>query len=70
VTDTHTTTIALLFWVIAHRYPAMSSWGSTQQTKAGCWDAYAQTGADYCTKDAVQMANVKNMIDAVVKGQV
>eukprot|EP00038_Savillea_parva_P030423 m.77729 g.77729 ORF g.77729 m.77729 type:complete len:366 (+) comp9158_c0_seq2:273-1370(+) len=51
-------------------YPAMSSWGNTTQTKAGCWDAYAQTGANYATKHGIQMANVKRMIDAVMAGDI
>mmetsp|Transcript_18064 Transcript_18064/g.53502 ORF Transcript_18064/g.53502 Transcript_18064/m.53502 type:complete len:365 (+) Transcript_18064:3-1097(+) len=51
-------------------YPAMSSWGTTTQTKAGCWDAYGQTGADYATQDGIQMGNVKRMIDAVSAGKI
>lgn len=51
-------------------YPAMSSWGSTHQTNAGCWDAYGQTGPDYATKRGVQMGNVKRMIDAVSAGKI
>jgi hypothetical protein len=49
-------------------YPTMSSWGTTQQTKAGCWDSYAKTGKKYATKSGIQMGNVKRMIDAVSSG--
>lgn len=45
----------------------MRSWGATGQEKAGCWDGYGQTGADYLYKSGVQMATVFRMIQHVAK---
>jgi len=47
-------------------YPQMGGYknGTTQQ-KAGCWDSYGDTGADYCLKKGVQMATVRRMINAI-----
>eukprot|EP00040_Diaphanoeca_grandis_P022539 m.121412 g.121412 ORF g.121412 m.121412 type:complete len:384 (-) comp28853_c0_seq3:376-1527(-) len=45
-------------------YPAMRVWGTTPQTKAGCWDGYAQTGPLYNTKQGLQMQTVRNIIKA------
>jgi len=43
-------------------YPAMSKWGKTGQSQAGCWDGYAQTGSDYGLKSGAQISVVHNMI--------
>ena len=46
-------------------FPRMADHGATHQTLMGCWDAYAQTGADYALKSGAQMAAVRQMIRAV-----
>ena len=46
-------------------YPAMRSWGETGQSKGGCWDGYAQTGADYGLQSGAQISVVINLIRQV-----
>ena len=46
-------------------YPAIRAWGGTAQSKAGCWDGYAQTGADYALQSGGQMQAVRRMIREV-----
>ena len=43
----------------------MRQWGTTHQTQSGCWDAYAQTGADYALQSGGQMAAVRRMLKAL-----
>ena len=43
-------------------YPAMRKWGTTYETKIGCWDGYGQTGDDYALQSGGQMATVRRMI--------
>jgi len=38
---------------------------ATREQKLGCWDGYGQTGANYDTKNAVQMQAVRKMIEAL-----
>jgi hypothetical protein len=49
-------------------YPVMTSWGTTGQTKEGCWDGYGQTGLDYTLKSGAQIQVVYNMIKAALSG--
>eukprot|EP00756_Hemistasia_phaeocysticola_P052005 Hpha_TRINITY_DN27193_c0_g1::TRINITY_DN27193_c0_g1_i1::g.29410::m.29410 len=37
----------------------------TQEEKQGCWDGYAQTGANYDTKNGVQMKAIASMIETL-----
>ena len=46
-------------------YPRIQPWGTTVQQQSGCWDAYAQTGANYAWRDGVQMQGVRNMVRVV-----
>lgn len=46
-------------------FPRMQPHGYAKETQSGCWDAYAQSGADYAAKSGVQMAAVRAMIAAV-----
>ena len=46
-------------------FPRMAEYGTTTQTKWGCWDGYGQTGADYALKSGAQMVAVREMIRAV-----
>ena len=46
-------------------YPAMSQWGSTGQSRGGCWDGYAQTGSDYGLQSGAQVSVVRNLIKIV-----
>eukprot|EP00040_Diaphanoeca_grandis_P026118 m.145788 g.145788 ORF g.145788 m.145788 type:complete len:407 (+) comp30454_c0_seq1:125-1345(+) len=46
-------------------YPKLQPHGGTTETQSGCWDAYAQTGADYALKSGVQMRAITQIITAV-----
>jgi hypothetical protein len=46
-------------------YPVMRSWGVAPQTRAGCWDGYAQTGSDYGLHSGAQISVVRNLIKQV-----
>ena len=48
-------------------FPRMAGHGNTTQTHDGCWDAYAQSGADYALRTGAQMAAVRNMIRTVAR---
>eukprot|EP00658_Telonema_sp_P-2_P084454 TRINITY_DN9376_c0_g1_i4.p1 TRINITY_DN9376_c0_g1~~TRINITY_DN9376_c0_g1_i4.p1 ORF type:complete len:201 (+),score=55.73 TRINITY_DN9376_c0_g1_i4:76-603(+) len=43
-------------------YPAMSSWGVTEQSLSGCWDGYGQTGSDYSLKSGAQISVIRQMV--------
>jgi hypothetical protein len=46
-------------------YPKIQPHGGTVETISGCWDAYAQSGADYALQSGAQMAAMRAMIKAV-----
>jgi hypothetical protein len=46
-------------------FPRLQVHGGTRQTQDGCWDAYAQSGADFALKSAAQMHAVRQMIAAI-----
>ena len=46
-------------------FPRIQPHGYAKETTSGCWDAYAQSGADYAFKTGVQMAAVRAMIRTV-----
>lgn len=48
-------------------FPRMAQHGATTQTKSGCWDSYAQSGAGYALRKGAQMAAVRDMIRAVAR---
>ena len=43
-------------------FPRMAQHGRVEQEMIGCWDAYAQTGADYAFKRGAQMVAVREMV--------
>ena len=46
-------------------FPRIQPHGYAKETQSGCWDAYAQSGADYAYKSGVQMAAVRDMIRTI-----
>ena len=46
-------------------FPRISPHGGTTESQSGCWDAYAQSGADYALKSGAQMAGMRAMIAAI-----
>lgn len=50
-------------------YPRVNGEGATKDQRNGCWNVYGKTGENYATKEASQMAAVKSMIDAAMRGK-
>ena len=46
-------------------FPRIQPHGGTTETVSGCWDGYAQHGADYALKSGPQMHAMRQMIKAV-----
>ena len=46
-------------------FPRMAQHGAVEQEEIGCWDAYAQTGADYAFRQGAQMVAVREMVKAL-----
>ena len=46
-------------------YPRVKPHGGTTESASGCYDGYAQSGADYALKSGAQMSGVRKMIAAV-----
>lgn len=46
-------------------FPRIHPHGTTTQQRSGCYDGYAQTGANYALRDGVQMKALRAMITAV-----
>jgi len=46
-------------------FPRIQPHGGTEETQAGCWDGYAQSGRDYALKSGAQMRAVRQMVAAV-----
>lgn len=48
-------------------YPRLGAIGTTAEQKQGCWNVYGQTGVDYATKNADQMAAIWQMVSSLTK---
>eukprot|EP00756_Hemistasia_phaeocysticola_P000166 Hpha_TRINITY_DN10115_c0_g1::TRINITY_DN10115_c0_g1_i1::g.131432::m.131432 len=46
-------------------FPRLQPHGGTRETQTGCWDAYAQSGADFALKSGAQMDAMRKMIAAI-----
>ena len=62
-------------WAATNRIVVLFPWidwgaaAATGQESSGCYDGYAQTGADYDVRSGLQMQVIKRMVDAAVGGK-